>query len=342
MALRRKPEAAYHDYTEGKMKRDVMVALSLVLGLTSLIFSPGFSQAAYPEKPVTLICVWGAGGANDLIAREVAEVMKKYFPKPMVVVNRPGGAGTIGTAEIVTARPDGYTIGTTTMSAIAIKPHQMKLPYKTPDDYLSIALVGIQADVLSVLTDSPIKTLKDFIEYAKGNPGKLRVGTSGVGHFTDVILQMLRFQAKIDVPDVPTKSGAEQIAMQLGKHVEGNVTTILEALPYIQAGKLRPLALADEKRSPLLPDVPTFRELGYDITLTTYTVLIGPNGLPSEVVSKLQEAYKKVSKDSSFIKFMDDQGVTVVYEDGGDLKARLWKDYNVNKDVLERTGEKKK
>lgn len=323
------------------MKRNVMVALSLVLGLTGLLFPPDFARAAYPEKPVTLICVWGAGGANDLIAREVAEIMKKYFPKPVAVVNKPGGAGAIGTAEIVTARPDGYTIGTTTMSAIAIKPHQMKLPYKTPDDYTTIALVGIQADVLTVMSDSPIKTLKDFVEYAKANPGKLRVGTSGVGHFTDVIVQMLRFQAKIDIPDVPTKSGAEQIAMQLGKHVEGNVTTVLEALPYIQGGKLRPLALADEKRSPLLLDVPTFKELGYDITLTTYTVLIGPNGLPSEVVSKLQEAYKKVSKDPSFIKFMDSQGVTVVYEDGAELKKRLWKDYNMNKDIIERSGEKK-
>jgi tripartite-type tricarboxylate transporter receptor subunit TctC len=316
--------------------------VSLVFGIVNLFLYPGFALAAYPEKPVTLICVWGAGGANDLIAREIAETMKKYFPKPLAVVNRPGGAGTIGTAEIATARPDGYTIGTTTMSAIAIKPHQMKLPYKTPDDYMPIALVGTQADVLSVLIDGPFKTLKDFIEYAKGNPGKLRVATAGVGHFTDVILEMLRLKAKIDVVDVPTKSGSEQIAMQLGRHVEGNITTVLEALPYIQGGKLRSLALADEKRSPLLPDVPTFRELGYDITLITYTVLIGPKGLPSEVVSKLHEAYKKVSKDPSFIKFMDSQGVTVVYEEGATLKKRLWKDYSANKDIFEPIGEKKK
>jgi len=322
--------------------RNVLIVASLIFGIVIVCLSPEWTLAAYPEKPVTLICVWGAGGANDLIAREIAETIKKYFPKPVAVVNRPGAAGTIGTAEIVAARPDGYTIGTTTMSAIAIKPHQMKLPYKTPDDYAPIALVGSQADVLSVLIDSPIKTLKDFIDYTKGNPGKLRVATCGLGHFTDVILEMLRFQAKIDVVDVPAKSGAEQIAMQLGKHVEGNITTILEALPYIQGGKLRPLALADEKRSPLLPNVPTFREVGFDITLTTYTVLIGPKGLPPEVVSKLQEAYKKVSKDPSFIKFMDDQGVTVVYEDGADLKTRLWKDYNVNKDIFERIGEKKK
>jgi tripartite-type tricarboxylate transporter receptor subunit TctC len=268
--------------------------------------------------------------------------MKKYFFQPVVVVNRPGGAGTIGTAEIVGARADGYTICSTTMSAITIKPHQMKLPYKTPDDYTPIALVGTQADVLSVLIDSPFKTLKDFIDFAKANPGKLRVGTVGIGHFTDLILEMLKFQAKIDVSDVPVKSGGEQIAMQLGKHVEGNITTVLEALPYIQGGKLRPLSLADEKRSPLLPDVPTFKELGYDITITTYTVLIGPKGLPPDIVSKFQEAYKKVSKDSSFVKFMDGQGVTVVYEDGAELKKRLWKDYNANKDIFERLGEKKK
>ena len=316
--------------------------LLFALALTGLLRDVDLARGAYPEKSVTLICVWGAGGANDLIAREIAEIMKKYFPQPVAVVNRPGGAGTIGTADIVKARPDGYTICSTTMSALAIKPHQMELPYKTPDDYLPIALIGTQADVLNIFSDAPFKTLKDFLDYAKANPGKLRIATCGIGHFTDIILQMLRMKAKVDLADVPAKSGAEQIAMQLGKHVEGSITTVLEALPYIQAAKLKALALADEKRSPLLPDVPTMKELGYDITLSTYTVLIGPKGLSGEVAAKWQEAIKKVSKDPSFLKFMDSQGVTVVYEDGEQLKKRLWKDYNVNKDIFERVGEKQK
>ncbi len=311
-------------------------------GLLSLLCGVDLARAAYPEKSVTLICVWGVGGANDLIAREIAEIMKKYFPQPVVVVNRPGGAGTIGMAEAVGARPDGYTICSTTMSSMVIKPHQMKLPYKTPDDYLPIVLVSTQADVLSVLSDGPFKTLKDFLDHAKANPGKLRVATCGIGHFTDIILQMLRMKASVDLADVPAKSGAEQIAMQLGKHVEGIITTVLEALPYVRAGKLRPLALADEKRSPLLLDVPTMKQVGYDITLSTYTALIGPKGLPAEVVSKWQEAFKKVSKDPAFIKFMDGQGVTVLYEDGTQLKNRLWKDYNTNKDLFGLVGEKKK
>ncbi len=323
------------------MKRNITITLGLVLGLTSLMFLPNFVLAAYPEKPVTLICTWGAGGANDLIARKIADTMKTYFPQPIVVVNRPGGAGTIGTAEIVGARPDGYTICSTTMSSLAIKPHQMKLPYKTPDDYTAIALVSTQEDLLTVPIDSPVKTLKDFIEYAKANPGKLRVGTCGVGHFTDLILETLKHMAKIDVQAVPSKSGGEQIALQLGKHVEGIITTVSEALPYIEGGKFRPLVLSDVKRSPLVPNVPTFKELGYDITINTYTVLLGPNGIPQDRLSKFQESYKKVSKDSNFVKFMDGQGFTVTYEDGADLKKRLWKDYNANKDIFERIGEKK-
>jgi tripartite-type tricarboxylate transporter receptor subunit TctC len=259
----------------------------------------------------------------------------------MAVVNRAGGAGTIGTAEIVNARPDGYTIGVSSGGPLTIKPHQMKLPYKTPDDYTSIALIGYQAEVLSVSVDTPFKTLKDLVEYAKANPGKLRVATTGAGGLADLILEQLKFLAQIDMSDVPSKSGGEQIALLLGKHVDAIVTTTLEILPQVQAGKVRSLALADEKRSPMLPEVPTFKESGYDITLLAFSCLIGPKGLSVEVISRLQEGCAKVCKDVNFIKQMENQGFTVLYESTEDLKKRLWKDYNLNKKLLEHMEGKK-
>jgi tripartite-type tricarboxylate transporter receptor subunit TctC len=317
--------------------------LTLILsGILTIFLFTNFAIAVYPEKSVTLICVWGAGGANDSIARKLAETMKKYFPEPVVVVNRPGGAGTVGTAEIVAAKPDGYTIGTTTMSAITIKPHQMSLPYKTPDDYYPIALVGTQAFTLAVNSELPFKTLKDFIEYAKTNPGKVRVNHGGIGHISHLIFEQLKLQAQVDMLDVPFTGGGEQIAALLGKHTEASVLTLYELYPQLQAGKVRILALSDEKRRSLIPDVPTFKELGYDITMTTYTVLIGPKTLPIDVVSKIQEVYRKVSEDSTFLKFMEAQGFTVHYESTKDLKNRLWTDYNTNKNLFERIGEKKK
>jgi tripartite-type tricarboxylate transporter receptor subunit TctC len=325
------------------MKRgSLLIVLSIILGIVQVFICANFAAAAYPEKSVTLICVWGAGGANDSIARKLADTMKKYFPQPVVVVNRPGGAGTVGTAEIAAAKPDGYTVGTSTMSALTIKPHQTPLPYKTPDDYYLIALVGTQAFSLAVHSDMPYKTLKEFVGYAKANPGKVRVNHGGIGHISHLIFEQLKFQAQIDLTDVPFTGGGEQITALLGKHTEGAVLTLYELYPHVQAGKVRILAVSDEKRRALIPDVPTFKELGYDITMTTYTVLLGPKTLSADVVSKLQEAYKKVSVDPTFLKFMDDQGFTVHYESTEDLKNRLWTDYNANKNLFERIGEKKK
>jgi tripartite-type tricarboxylate transporter receptor subunit TctC len=314
-----------------------IVVLTALLGIAQMFICSSVSLAAYPEEPVTLICTWGAGGANDAIARSIAEAMKKYFPQPVVVVNRPGGVGTIGTAEITIAPPDGYTIGTTTISAVTIKPHQMKLPYKTPDDYTPIAMVGTQAYTLMVLS-TPFKTLRDFINYAKANPAKVRVGTTGVGGLGSLILEELKSQAKIDLTEVPFKGGGEQIAALLGKHTEATILTLFESVPQVEAGKVRILAVCDERRSVRLPDLPTFKDLGYKITTTTYTFLIGPKALPTDVLSKIQESYKKVSKDANFIKQMKAQGVTVLYEDGEVLKKRLWRDYELGKAYSDRVG----
>ncbi len=321
------------------MTRKLSVLVLILMG--TAFFSPGTIWAAYPEKPITLICVWGPGGANDTIARSTAESMKKYFPQPMVVVNRAGGAGTIGSAEIIAARPDGYTIGVSSGGPLTIKPHQMKLPYKTPDDYAPIALIGYQAEVLSVSAEAPFRTLQELVQYAKGNPGKLRVATTGAGGLADLIVEQLKFLAQIDVSDVPSKSGGEQIALLLGKHVDAIVTTTLEILPQFQAGKVHTLALADQKRTPMLPETLTFKEGGYEITLLAFSCLIGPKGLGSEIVAKLQEGCSKVCRDGSFIKQMEAQGFTVLYEGPEDLKKRLWKDYNLNKTLLEQMEKKK-
>ena len=322
------------------MKKILWGCLIFLFCAPPVFYPEGMVLAAYPEKPVTLICVWGVGGNNDAIARKIADMMKTYFPKPMVVVNRAGGAGTVGTAEIVSAKPDGYTIGTTTMSPLTIKPHQMALPYRTPDDYIPITLVGNQAISLGVSNDSPFKTLKDLVEYAKTNPSKLRINTGGIGHISHLILEQLKFLAKIDVTDVPFPGGGEQIAAVLGKHTEGALVPMFDLYPQVQAGKIRILAVSDQKRRALCPGVPTFKEIGYDITIITYTLIIGPKGMAKEAVTKIQEAFKKVAADPAFIKFMEEGGFTVQYEETANLRKMLWKDYNDNKNIFERINKK--
>jgi tripartite-type tricarboxylate transporter receptor subunit TctC len=320
-------------------RRHLLNILGALVCLMGILISIS-ALAAYPEKPVTLICVWGAGGSNDAVARSIAEHMKKYFPKPVVVVNRPGAGGTIGTSEVIQASPDGYTIGITTSGPVAVSPHQTKLAYKTPDDYVPIALVGLQTYNLNVNSEMPWKTLNDFIKYAKANPGKLRIGTLGVGPVPYFILEQLKFQAQIDLTAVHFKGGGEQIAAVLGKHVEGSIASLSETLPHYQAGKLRILAIFDEKRRSPITEILAAKELGYDIAMQSCTLLIGPKNLPADVVSKFRDAYKKVSEDPEFLKFMQGIGYTVQFEGTEELRKRLWKDYNTNKEIFERTGQK--
>lgn len=326
------------------MKRKSLVRnlsfIVVLICIVSLFYN--FAWAAYPEKPVTLICVWGTGGANDAIARNLAKHMGKYFPQPVVVVNKPGGAGTIGMAEIVSSKPDGYTIGSTTMSSLTIVPHNVKLPYNTPEDYLPIALVGTQTYAMVCNSEMPYKTFKEFIKYAKANPGKVRVATGGIGHISHLLLEQLKIQAKIDLTDVPFKGGGEVIAAILGKHVETCPLSIHEMLPHYRAGKVSILGVFDEKRRPPIAEIPTIRELGYDVAMLTYTLLVGPKDLPADIASKIREAYKKVSEDPEFIKFLESVGMAIQYEGTEDLRKRLRRDYEINKGVFERLGQQKK
>ena len=321
-------------------KQDLFLWMGLVLWGFLIISFPRTARAVYPEKPVTLICVWGVGGTNDSVARTIAARMKAYFPKPVAVVNKPGGAGAIGTTEVVRATPDGYTLGSTTMTSLTIEPHRVNPPYKTPDDYTPIALVGFQAFILNVNPDVPFKTVADFIKYAKANPGKLRIGTFGEGHITHLILEQLKYLAQIDLTPVPFKGGGELVAALLGKHVEGAIAGTNDVIPHARAGKLNMLGVFDEKRRNPVMEIPTFKELGYDIAMLTYTMLIGPKNLSEGVVSTFGGAYKKVSEDREFRKFMEENGYTVQYEGSEDLKKRLWKDYRENKGIFERIGKK--
>jgi tripartite-type tricarboxylate transporter receptor subunit TctC len=324
-------------------RRNFLIVLNIILfWIIPVFLFTSFASAAYPEKPVTLICVWGTGGANDAIARSIALYMKKYFPQPLVVVNRPGGSGTVGMAEIVSSKPDGYTIGSTTMSSLTILPHQISLPYNTPDDYLPIALVGTQTFTMMCNSEMPYKTLKEFVEYAKAHPGKVRVGTGGIGHISHLILEQFKIQAQIDMIDVPFKGGGELIAAILGKHVETSVLTMHETLPHYQAGKVRILGVFDEKRRPPITEIPTVKELGYEVAMLTYTLLVGPKDLPPDIASKIRDAYKKTSEDPEFVKFIESQGMNVQYEGTEDLRKRLWKDYKANKGVFERLEQLKK
>jgi len=318
----------------------------IFLIMSALTGGPGFmnpaaSPAAYPEKPVTMICVFPAGGAMDMTARALSEAAKKYFPKPFAVVNRPGAAGTIGTAEAIQAKPDGYTIGITAVAVLTVQPHRTKLPFGPPEDYTPIIKLVNQPVVLAVKQDSPWKTIQEFLEYGKANPGKLRVGCPGIGTIPMLDAEQLKMMSRVDLTTVPFAGGAESVPAMLGGHIEAVSQHPSEVMAHVKAGKARVLLVFEEKRNVLFPDAPTAKELGYDIIMGVYYLLIGPKGLSPQTVTLIHDAAKKSMEDPIFIKPMETRGFDISYDGPQDLKKRLVRDYEGNAKFADLLKEKK-
>ena len=326
------------------MKKGNLVLVSmLVLALAGALVFSSKALAQYPDKSVTMICGFPAGGGLDVTARAITEATKKHFPKPIVVVNRPGAAGSIGVSEVVAAKPDGYTIGIAAVASLAVVPHQSKLPYGPPSDYSPILnLVNIPL-CLSVKSDAPWKNIQEFIAFARANPGKIRVGLAGgLGTLFHLNVEQLKAQAKIDLTPVPFAGAAESVPALLGGHVEADCHTASEILPHVQAGKARVLGVFEEKRNPLYPDAPTFKELGYDITLAAYYLIIGPKDLPPQIFSSLHDAFKKGMEDPAFTNVIKEKGYEIQYQGPQEIKSRLMKDYENSQKLVEVLGLKSK
>ena len=312
--------------------------------LLGFILLGGFSPVAaeYPERSVTLICPFPAGGAMDIVARNLVEAMKRHFPKPVAVVNRPGAAGTIGNAEVVQARPDGYTIGISAVAVLTVQPHRTDLPYKTPDDYEPIIKLVNLPIVLAVKADAPWKNAREFLDAARAAPGKLRVASPGVGTILHLDLEALKSAAKVDLTHVPFAGGAESVPALLGGHVEGLNAHPSEIGPHVQAGRARVLAVYEEQRNPLFPEAPTFRELGYDITLGVYYLLIAPKGTPQGILKTIHDAARQGMAEPVFVTMAKTRGYAIEYKGPDALKQELWDSYRKNEALIKTLGLGKK
>src|SRR6185503_1944323 len=197
------------------------------------------AAAEYPERPLTMIAAYPAGGMVDIVARPMADLMKKKFPKGVAVLNRPGGGGSVGTAEAVQAKPDGYTVILAPLSTLVIQPQINDLPYKTPDDYEPLLNVISFYSVLAVRADSPWKTVQEFLGAAKAAPGKLRVGSPGEATSSHLSLEELSRRANVKFTHVPFSGWGEGSPALLGGHIEGIIAQPGEVKPLVDGKKLR-------------------------------------------------------------------------------------------------------
>lgn len=299
-------------------------------------------KADYPTKAVNIVVPFPPGQTPDLIARALTEGAKGSFPQPFVVVNRPGGAGTLGIAEVVMARPDGYTVGLSPIAPLTVQPQLTSdLPYKRPDDYRPVMKTGVVPMVFSVLADSPWKSIKDVIAYAKANPGTMRVGSSGLGSIPHMNLEMFKDKAGVSLTHVPFPGSAAYLPALLGGHIEAISDSLPPILDQVRAGKVRVLGTFEEKRNSILPDVPTFKELGFDISMEVFHSVFVPKGTPDPVVQILGDGLKKAMDTEAFRKFVQSSNYVVDYRDGAALKKQLDAHYELMGTMIQKLNLKK-
>ena len=280
---------------------------ALAVLLTAL--APAYAQQDYPSRPIKIIVPWPAGGATDNVARVVAQKLTPVLGQPVVVENRPGATGTIGTQSVIQAAPDGYTLLFMAASLHTFSPHLMKdMKFDTVADITPISISVQFPYVLTVNAESPYRSVNDLIKAAKAQPGKLAYGSFGVGSGPNIVTELFKQQTGTEILHVPYKGGSQVTAALLGGEIPFMIDSLPSPLGQIKGGKLRALAVTGRERSPVVPDVPTLKESGVNIEAIIWLGLGGPPRMPPEIVAKLFDGMKQVARDPEVQKRITDMG----------------------------------
>jgi tripartite-type tricarboxylate transporter receptor subunit TctC len=268
------------------------------------------AQDSYPNKPINFIVPYAAGGGADSRSRQMAQKMSVILKQSIIVDNKPGAGGNIGTEMIARAAPDGYTIGMGNFAPMAVnKTLFTNLRYDPESDVTPIMLIEKGPLVLVVNPNSPYKNLQDIISAAKAKPGVLTFSSGGIGGSHQLSAEIFKQSAGIDMIHVPYKSGAAGLTDLMAGNVNMMFDQMYSAMPSIKADKLRPIAITSKKRSPLLPNVPSFTELGYPkVEVLNWQGLIAPKGTPKAIIDKLNAAANEALKDPQLRELMLSQG----------------------------------
>ena len=287
-----------------------LLAISAVTAVCAQTTAVSNDARPWPNKSITLVATYAAGGFVDTRMRLLARKLADRFGQPVVVENKVGAGGVIGTAVIAKAAPDGYTIGSGNLAPLAVNPTIMTmLPYNPEKDIVPIILIENSPLVLSVSNSLPVKNLTQLIALAKKEPGKLTFGSSGIGGAHHLSGEMFREIAKIDIVHVPYKGGAPASTDLMAGHLSMMFEMGYAALPAIKGGKIHPLAVTSTKRLALLPDVPTMAELGItDFESYNWHGIIAPAGTPAAIIAKLNATLNEILLDPDVLKQISDTG----------------------------------
>ena len=295
----------------------------------------------YPSKPITMIVPFPPGGVADIVGRPLASVMQKSLKQPIVVVNRTGAGGAVGMAAVAKSAPDGYTI-LMGLSSISIFPVSDRINGKEPpyelQDFAPIALVTADPTVLVVRADEPYKTVKDFVAAANARPGKINYSSSGVYGTLHVAMEIFANAAGIQLFHVPYQGGGPAVTALLAGQVEASAQGPATVIGHIKGGKMRALASWGTERLKLLPDIPTFKELGYDAEFYIWSGLFAPAATPAPILARLREAVREAANSQDFRAAMDKVQTPVAYLDAPEFQKYWERDAARLKVALEKIG----
>ncbi len=314
-------------------------AILVLFGLTA-----PFAAAAgepFPTRPISMVAPFPPGGQADLMARPTAAAMEKLLRNPVVVVNKTGAAGAVGMSFVANSKPDGYTL-LMALSSISIIPEADKLfdrkPAYTMDQLVPVGLISADPTIFVVRADRPWKSVKEFVEDAKKQPGQISYSSSGIYGTLHMAMEMFIYAAGIQLKHVPYSGAAPALTAILGGHVDALASAPAVVLPHIKARKLRPLAGWGAKRVDALPDLPTFKELGYDAEFYIWAGLFAPRGTPEPIMRKLRDTVRAAVQDPEFKSAMAKMETPIAYMDAPEFQKFWDKDAKMLADAIKRIG----
>ena len=313
----------------------------LFAAILTLLSASIASAQDFPDRSIKLIVPFPAGGPNAVIARVVSQRMSEILKQTIVIENRGGQGGVLGTNAVAMAKPDGYTIAISSAGALAISPHMEKVAYDTLKDLQPITLVAKVPEMLVVATGVPAKNMSELIALAKSQPGKLNFASSGPGSLPHLAGELFKLKAKIDIVHVPYRGAAPAVNDLLGQQVQMVFLDLPVLLPQVQAGKLRPIAVGAAQRVPSAPDVPTTAEAGLPGLLTeNWYGMVAPAKTPPAIVATLNKAAVEAMKDPTVIEKLSSQGATLVGNTPDEFRAFIESDTKKWADVIKEAGVK--
>jgi tripartite-type tricarboxylate transporter receptor subunit TctC len=305
------------------------VALALTVAVSASILVP--EGSAYPTKPITLVVPFPPGGGADTVGRPLASVAHQHLGQPMVVINKAGGGGAVGTQFVANAKPDGYTV-LHSLNTLTEMPQVDELLGRTPafkkEQFIPIGQVTVTPFAIIVNAESRWKTFQEFVAEARQKPDEFQYASAGVYSTTHLMWELILKATGTRVRHMPTTGGGPIMMAVLGKHVDiGHCVAPAVCAPQVEARKIRLLAVTSENRLPAYPDVPTLKELGYDVTHSIWHTLMVPAGTPPEVVAKLRQGLRGMVEDEAFKSLMAKLGERIQYMSGEDFEKFWAEDY---------------